>query len=124
MVQEILEGPERRRRWSVDEKLSILGEVGREGHSVSDVARRHGITRQHIYQWRAALRRGQLVESGGVGFLAVEVSEEASDGVVSPGPRGGGHQVEIAVAKGRVIRAPAGLSASLLTRLIRTVEGA
>jgi transposase-like protein len=36
--------------------LAIVEEVGIDGLSVSDVARRHDITRQHIYQWRAELR--------------------------------------------------------------------
>ena len=124
MRQEILAGPERRRRWSDEEKLSILREVGRDGHSVSDVARRHGISRQHIYQWRAALRRGQLIESQGLGFLAVEVSEDASDPVPCSRSPDRDLQVEIVVAKGRVIRAPAALPMAVLSRLIRAVEAA
>ena len=128
MGQEILTGPERRRRWSVEEKLSILGEVGRDGHSVSDVARHHGITRQHIYQWRAALRRGQLSGARDAGFLTVEVSDDGPEGVAGPEAFTGSyqteHQVEIALAKGRVIRVPVGLPSPLLSRLIRTVESA
>ena len=128
MGQEILTGPERRRRWSVEEKLSILGEVGRNGHSVSDVARRHDITRQHIYQWRAALRRGRLPVSQGLEFLTVEVSDDGPEGVAGPEALTGSYrteqQVEIAVAKGRVIRVPIGLPSPVLSRLIRTVEDA
>ncbi|NPC89880.1 transposase [Gluconacetobacter entanii] len=40
MTQEILIGVERRRRWSDERKLAILAEVGVDGASVSDVARR------------------------------------------------------------------------------------
>ncbi|GLS30849.1 transposase [Neomesorhizobium albiziae] len=47
MRQEVL-GVERRRRWSVERKLEILSEVGMDGATVSDVARRHDITRQHV----------------------------------------------------------------------------
>ena len=60
MRQEVLLGAERRRRWSDDEKLGILAEVARNGWSVADVARRHDLTRQHIYQWRRELRRKPL----------------------------------------------------------------
>jgi transposase-like protein len=60
MRQEVLTGAERRRRWSDSEKRSILGEVGLRGSTVAEVARRHDLTRQHIYQWRAELRlRGE-----------------------------------------------------------------
>ena len=57
MRQEVLVGVERRRRWSIKQKLQILSEVAVDGATVSDVARRHDITRQHIYQWRRDMRR-------------------------------------------------------------------
>ncbi|MBB2181250.1 transposase, partial [Gluconacetobacter tumulicola] len=37
MRQEILVGAERRRRWSAEQKLRILAEVGVGGATVSDV---------------------------------------------------------------------------------------
>ncbi len=48
MRHEVIVGVERRRHWSDEEKLSILREVGIGGATVSDVARRHDLTRQHI----------------------------------------------------------------------------
>lgn len=64
MRQEVLTGAERRRRWSDTEKRSILGEVGMRGATVAEVARRHDLTRQHIYQWRAEFRkRGESLSS-------------------------------------------------------------
>ncbi|MEM6677131.1 MAG: transposase, partial [Pseudomonadota bacterium] len=53
MAQEILVDPERRRRWSDGEKIAILVEAAAPEATVTEVARRHGITRQHIYQWRS-----------------------------------------------------------------------
>jgi transposase len=52
MRHEVIVGVERRRRWREEEKLSILEKIGLNGATVSDVARFHDITRQHIYQWR------------------------------------------------------------------------
>ena len=40
MGHEVVLGAERRRRWSDEAKLGILREVGVDGSSVSDVARR------------------------------------------------------------------------------------
>ena len=53
----VLPGVERRRRWTDEAKLAILDEVGVNGWKVADVARRHDLTRQHIYQWRGEMRR-------------------------------------------------------------------
>ncbi len=36
-------GPERRRRWSIEEKQAIVAESFMPGQSVSLVARRHGL---------------------------------------------------------------------------------
>jgi len=41
-------GVERRRRWTDEAKLAIPGEVGMNGWTVTDGARHHEVTRQHI----------------------------------------------------------------------------
>jgi transposase len=53
---EILEGPERRRRWSDEEKASILAELSKPGSNGAEVARRHGVARSLIYAWRKELK--------------------------------------------------------------------
>jgi len=60
MLQEILTEVERGRRWSDEQKLAIVNEVGVGGASVADVARRHDVGRQQIYAWRRQLRRKGL----------------------------------------------------------------
>jgi len=57
----ILAGPERRRRWSEEERLRILAEAFAPGASVTEVARRHDVSRGLIYQWRRDAR--QLAEA-------------------------------------------------------------
>jgi transposase len=56
MRGEILVGPERRRRWSEDEKARIIEESLRPGTQVADIARRHGVSRGLLYTWRRAAR--------------------------------------------------------------------
>ncbi|RDD60130.1 transposase, partial [Ferruginivarius sediminum] len=46
MRQEILTGVERRRRWSDEQMLAIVGEVGANGARVADIARRHDLNRK------------------------------------------------------------------------------
>jgi transposase len=56
MRGEVLVGPERRRRWSDDEKARIIDESLRPGAQVADIARRHGVSRGLLYTWRRAAR--------------------------------------------------------------------
>jgi transposase len=121
MRQEILIGVERRRRWSDDQKLTILNEVGLDGATVADVARHHDLTRHHIYQWRTELRRKGLWDpETDVAFLTVETNAPRSQSLL-PGRVSG---VEILLGNGRVLRSVEGLSDADLLHLIRVVERA
>jgi transposase-like protein len=53
-------GVGRRRRWSNADKGRIVAESFAPGAAVSEVARRHEITPQHLFAWRKAARHGQL----------------------------------------------------------------
>jgi transposase len=56
MWGEVLVGPERRRRWSEDEKARIIAESFQPGVQVTEIARRHGMSRGLLYAWRRAAR--------------------------------------------------------------------
>lgn len=51
----VFSGPERRRRWSDEERLQILAEAFAPGVRVADVCRRHDISTGLIYTWRRKL---------------------------------------------------------------------
>ena len=65
MKAEILVGPERRRRWSADEKARMVSEATVPGAMVADIARRHGVSRSLIYTWRREANRRLLGDSVG-----------------------------------------------------------
>jgi len=76
---ELLGRVERRRRFSVEQKLAILTEATRPGANLSAVARRHGLLPAQVYKWR------RLAELGVIGvpdaselpsFVAVEITKE------------------------------------------------
>lgn len=48
----LITGPERRRRWSTDEKLAVVAASFAPGANVSEVARRADISTSLIYRWR------------------------------------------------------------------------
>jgi transposase len=58
MAGEVLSGPERRRRWSSEEKAGVVAEVLLPGATVTEVARRHGISRALLYSWRREAGHG------------------------------------------------------------------
>ncbi|WP_041669126.1 IS66-like element accessory protein TnpA [Cereibacter sphaeroides] len=119
MRQEILTGVQRRRRWSDAEKRLILAKVGVNGARVADVARRHDLTRQHIYQWRAEFRRRGENLTEETDFLPVEMTAEKT---VTPAVAT--FPVEIVLMNGRRLRGIEGLSPAGLAQLIRVLEGA
>ena len=57
---EVLEGPTGRRVRSEADKARIAAESLMPGMQVTAVARKHGVTRWQIYDWRRRLRHGQL----------------------------------------------------------------
>ena len=53
---EVITGTGRRRRFSKDDKASIIEETLAPGAVVSEVARRHGLTPQQLFGWRRQAR--------------------------------------------------------------------
>jgi transposase len=53
---EVMTGPERRRRWSEEQKRAIVAASFAPGAIVSEVARRADISSGQIYRWRQELR--------------------------------------------------------------------
>jgi transposase len=51
MTIEIFTSPERRRRWSTEEKARIVAEAKAPGAMVAEIARRYGVSRGLVYTW-------------------------------------------------------------------------
>jgi transposase len=80
-VAETLTQPERRRRWTSEQKLALVAESLRPGASPTRVAPRYGISTGLLYTWRHLARSGELtmlpVVPGTTQFVPVEVVSEA-----------------------------------------------
>jgi transposase len=141
---EVLDGVERRRRWSDEEKLRILMEVGLRGVTLTDVARRHSVSRSQLYTWRRELKRHGALRPPGAAedrpvfvpvappLLPAPVSEPAPSGdVASTTPVAGCENaepsapaLEVVLMNGRRLCVSPGIDDAALARLIRVVEGA
>ena len=122
MAVEVL-GVERRRRWTDAAKLEILAEVNTNGWTLADVARRHDLTRQHLYQWRRELRVKGLWSGTVVGaFASVELLPEtgaAHEPVICDV---GVSEMTITLRNGRQLRCRETISDRALSHLLHVLE--
>jgi transposase len=129
---EIITGVERRRRWRPEEKLRILAELDEPGTRFADVARRHGISRGLLWQWRDAQRRGSLVAEE-PGFMPVRVMPELpaptpqGEPAASPPPADPGagpdNRIEIVLPDGTAVRIPEATGTTALRRVLAALRG-
>ena len=76
---ELLGRVERRRRFSVEQKLAILTEATRPGACLSEIARRHGLLQEQVYKWRRLAELGVIGVPGASelpSFVAVEITRD------------------------------------------------
>ncbi len=74
---EVVTGVERRRRWSLGEKLKAVEETLSSGMSVSYVARKYGISPSLLFRWRKLMTEGgkEAIRSDDAVVSAAEVRE-------------------------------------------------
>jgi transposase len=108
---EVITGPERRRRWSAEQKRVIVAESLAPGAVVAEIARRAAIGAGQIYRWRRQLGAGQ-------GFAQVMIAP-AGDGVgCSASPA-----IEIEFAGKARMRIPASTPAGLAAAVVKALSG-
>jgi transposase len=90
---EIITGVERRRRWSVGEKLRIVAETEQPGFGIAEIARRYEISRGLLWSWRSQVRRGVLKPEAPPVFLPVQTIREPANG-------DGAEHVQLSPARG------------------------
>jgi transposase len=71
---ELITGEARRRPWTAEEKARILAESFEPGAKVADVARRHGMNRSLLWNWRHEARK--LGAGGARAFVPIRVVDE------------------------------------------------
>ena len=137
---EIITGPERRRRWSEEEKLQLVEETCRPVHSVSQVARQRGINASQLFAWRRqALAKGLVIDDRhernavpALTFAPVNVTEEPapveSGEEVRPArrrkvPRGSA-TIEIELKGGDRVRVEGSADAALVARIVSVLRRA
>ncbi len=109
----VMTGPERRRRWSEDQKRSILAAADQPGASVSAVARRADICTSLIYRWR----RERLEAAG---FVPAVLVDDAP--IDPPVTRAGPTAIVVELGGGGRVSIAACASADLVTATLRALR--
>ena len=107
---EAISGPERRRRWSEEQKRAIVAEAFAPGASVGAVARRTDIGTGQIYRWRR-----ELCDAVG-GFAEVAVSSSPCES-----PETDAAAIEVAVGADIRVRIPVTTPADLACAVIKAM---
>lgn len=118
----VLRGPERRRRWSVSEKLRIVEECGTEGASVTDVARRHDVHANLVHLWRRQARMGLLSNVVSTQFAPVAVALPPTS-IGADAVPACGSAIEVRLRNGRVLRVAEGIAPARVAQLAEALEG-
>ena len=126
---EVIEGRTGRRFRSPEERARIAAESLVAGAKVADVARRHGVTRWQVYDWRRKLAAGDLALPEAVmtepAFAALVVDAPDSETPRARKPRRtkGADRIELVVA-GITVRVGPDVDEAQLARVIRAVRAA
>lgn len=68
---------ETRKRWTAEQKLSIIGLTYQEGNTVSSVARQYGISPAMLFAWRSKAKKGLLTSGHSAGKKTVPATQYA-----------------------------------------------
>ena len=128
MKAEILNGVERWRRWSDDEKMRIVAETLLSGAKVATIARRYGISASLLFFWRRQARTNANVEATPRMVPVLIAAPEANETAPASCGRPEGvatcrsNLIEIELGRGRRIRVDAQVDADALARIIDVLE--
>lgn len=123
---EIINGRERRRRWSLDDKLRIVAESREPGASVRAVAARHDVYPNLLSTWRNLARRGRLAATSPASFVPIHLINTAPPSAAIPLPatvRPAADTIEITLPDGSRIRVGNDVSLAALRRVMTALRG-
>jgi transposase len=123
-VVEVIVGRQRRRRWTVEEKLRIVAETEEPGARIGDVAARHDVYPGLLFTWRRQVRKGVLTERRVPLFLPVEMAStrdlpRPAEQVEPNTPR----RIEIELSDGCRIKIDEGVGLASLRRVLAALRG-
>ena len=120
---EIITGRSRRRRWSVDEKLRIVGETHEPGSRIGAVAVRHDISASLLHSWRYQVRHGLLAGDGAARFVPVRMLGAAARPFLTASGPAPVAPIDVVLTDGSRLSIRDGASAATLRAVIAALRG-
>jgi transposase len=116
----VFSGPERRRRWTDEQRLQILTEAFAPGACPTEVARRHDISTGQLYTWRNKLAAAAtaLPDDGNVPGFA----EAVVIGGTEPAPSATNAAVIIDLPRGRRVTIFPAASPALAAAVLKALR--
>ena len=114
-------GVVRRRRWSDEEKGRIVAEAIAPGAVIADVARRHDLVPQHLWNWIRAAREGRFALSADRVPAFVPVISVESGQATEPTQEARSAAIEIVIGA-VMVRVPAGVETRDVEAVLRAVR--
>ena len=119
---EIRTGVGRRRRWTAQEKGRIVAAALNSEVPVAEIARRHDMSSQHLFNWVRAAKEGRLVLPAEEGAAFVPVVATSTEMRKAPNAAAS-MSIEIGI-RDFVVRAVPGIDMRLLIDVLRAVKAA
>jgi transposase len=119
---EIRTGVGRRRRWTAQEKGRIVAEALNSGVPVAEIARRHDMSSQHLFNWIRAAKEGRLALPADEGAVFVPIVTAATE-IREASNAAASMPIEIGIMN-FVVRAVPGIDMRLLIDVLRAVKAA
>lgn len=121
---EVLGARDRRRRWSLEEKLRIVAESHEAGAIVRAVAARHDVYPSLLHNWRRQMRDGRLAALPAADFLPVHVAQATTVPVQrSASIQRSAETIEIELPDGCRLRVGNAVSLATLRRVVTALRG-
>ena len=130
---EVITGAGGRRRWSGSEKARIVAEAMLPGAVVSEIARRHGMSPQHLFTWRREAQRAleAVAEpTAPLTFVPAVIEAPPAEPPPTPSPRprrsrrrGPAAGIELDIS-GVVVRVGAGATPDVIAAVIGALRAA
>jgi transposase len=133
-VVEIITGRERRRRWSLEDKLKLVAETNEPGALIRAVAARHNVCESLLFTWRRQAREGRLcpaapespmflpVQTLGPVSAAVSPFDEMPRTALPTRPATPSGLIEIELGNGRQVRVGSDVNLAALRRVLAALR--